>query len=239
MKHLLPAGLFVLMAHAALGQDAPTVFNGAGSFTRVFGMQPDLIDGVHRVSGVKFTNGKRVEGSAFFTDEMNKGYIVFFNDKKVTEVPLKYNDLNEELYFDDNGKEMILQTSFKEFGFTVVHENDTREFVFRNGFPPLENNTLQSFYQVLTGKNLILLKKTVKKVHEAKELNGMEFLRIRGTDTYYAYDVSAKKMYKLKLGLDGLTESLPNHKLQLETLAKSQKLRCRNEKEIMLLFSQL
>lgn len=239
MKLLLPAGLFFLLAHTALAQDAPTIFNGAGSFTRAFGMQPDLIDGMHRVSGVKFTNGKRVEGSAFCTEDMHKGYIVFFNDKKVTGVPLKYNDLNEELYFDDNGKEMILQTSFKEFGFTVVQENDTREFVFRNGFPPVENNTIQSFYQVLIGKNLLLLKKTVKRVHEAKELNGVDFLRIRGTDFYYAYDVAAKKMYKLKLGLEGLTASMPDHKLQLETLAKSQKLKCRNEKEIVQLFSQL
>lgn len=240
MKCIITGGILLLLSSTTLAQDnSATIFNGAGSFTRAYGLQPDVIDGMHRVSGLKFGTGKRVEGTAFMTEDFQKGYIVFFNDKKVTEVPLKYNDLNEELYFDDNGKELILQTAVKEFGFTINNEKDTRDFVFRTGYPAIDNNTDKSFYQVLAGQAVLLLKRTTKKVQEAKELNGMEFLRIKSSDNYYAYEAKTRRIVKIKNGLENIAEALPDLKQKIEAIAKAQGLKCKSEKEMILLFTQL
>ena len=218
---------------------AGTIFNGAGAFSRVMGVQPDMMDAIHRVSGLKFTTSKRLEGSPFFDEEYWPGYIIFFNDKVLRDIPLKYNDLNNELYFEDQGREMILQTVFKEFGFSVKQDELTKSYFFRSGFPAIATNTDKTFYQVLSENKYVLLKNSEKTVRESKEPNGMEFLRITTADTYFAYDSAAKNIVKIKNSIGSITGALPTEKEQIELICKQEGLKCKSEKELIALFSRL
>jgi hypothetical protein len=240
MKRILLAAVSLLLYMHATSQNAtPTLVNGSGSFTRLMGLQPDAIDGIHRVGNSKFTNSKRVEGSAFFHDDYHPGYIVFPNDQVIRAIPLKFNNLNNELYYQDDSKELVLQTPFKEFGFTVKLDEASKAYTFRTGYPAVDDNDNKTIYQVLAGNRVVLLKETSKKVHEAKELNGIDFLRIRATDNYFAFDSTSNAMVKLGNSVKEITDVLPPRKEQVEKICSAQRLRCRSEKEMVLLFSQM
>jgi hypothetical protein len=216
-----------------------TIFNGSGSFTRVMGIQPEIIDGMNRISGLNFATNKKVVGSAFIDEDFHNGYIRFFNDKVIEKIMIKYNNLNNELYFEEDGKELILQTSYKEFGYTVKDEELLRKIIFRNGFPPIENSGAATFYQLLTDQGFLLLKLSTKKVHEMKEPNGMDYLRIMSTESYFVFDSAMNRMVKIKNGVSGIMESMPEQKEKIERICKEQRLKCKSEKEMILLFTQL
>ena len=134
---------------------------------------------------------------------------------------------------------MILQTMFKEFGFTIKSDENTRSFVFRSGFPVISENSDKTFYQVLAGRKYLLLKHSEKTLREAKEPNGMEFLRITTADTYFAFDSAANTIVKIKNSISSITEALPQQKAQIEAICKTEGLKCKSEKDMIALFAKL
>ncbi|MDX2047441.1 MAG: hypothetical protein SFU87_11690 [Chitinophagaceae bacterium] len=234
MRRVLLILSFLCAAKFIVAQDnSATIFNGAGDFKRILGLQTDFSDVKDKMGG------KRIEGNPYLHEFFYKGYIRFFNDQVMQGIPMRFNLINQGIHFMDGDRELVLNTPVKEFGYTVTEDGKENQFVFRNGFPPVAGNTEETLYIVLAGDKTVLLKNDVKKMREAVALNGQNYYKITESETYFVYDAKTKQIKKISRDKNSVLEAIPDKKTQIENVCQQYKLKCRSENELKLLFSLL
>lgn len=218
-----------------------TMAQGPGSLN--FSTDMNYLQGLVRdagfYSGLSFSTNKKVVGSPFLADEYYTGYIRFFNDTVISKLPLKYNQLYNELYYQDTKGELVLTSSFKEFGINVIAGNTLRSYVFKNGYPAVGAADAKTFYQYLGGQQVEFLKRNTKELREAVAIDGSMYYRIIDREEFYVYHTAKRQLTQVKKDKESILEALPDFKNKIETVCAERKIKCKNENEITLLFSQL
>lgn len=218
-----------------------TMAQGPGSLN--FSTDMNYLQGLVRdagfYSGLSFSTNKKVVGTPFLVEDYYTGYIRFFNDTVISKLPLKYNQLYNELYYQDTRGELVLTTSFKEFGINVIAGNNPRSYVFKNGYPSVGAADAKTFYQYLSGQQVEFLKRNTKELREAVAMDGTMYYRIIDREEFYVYNTAKRQITQIKKDKESILEALPDFKNKIEAVCAERKIKCKNENEITLLFSQL
>jgi hypothetical protein len=158
--------------------DAPTRFNGIGSFQLVSGESNIVNAALLSSHGLKFSTNKRIEGSVFLNPEWQAGFIRLKNGVVVDSIPMRFNARSHELHILDEEQEYFINDHYREFGYPETVNDRQAMLMFRNGYSPVKNVTAKTFYPHPGSTGLQLLKKVTEHLQENRSLDGQTYYRI-------------------------------------------------------------
>ncbi len=173
-----------------------------------------------------------VHGSPFWQEDWKPAYVVLGTGKKLAGLLVRLDLLKHEVYYmDETHNEMIAKKGVvKELVF--VENGDSIRF--RAGFPPIENNTLATLYEVLATGKTVLLKQHIKVIMETKPFNSATTERtFVGKEEYYLSKQGQTKLTKIKKDRKDVLEALADRQKNVEGYMKSNGLKCRSEKDLI------
>jgi predicted transcriptional regulator len=140
-----------------------------------------------------------VQGSAYFLDSLKPSVIMLTNGNSFRQIPARLDLYKQEIHvLSRNKEEFILPTELvKEIIFADSSSSKVKQFVFRPGFPAIDDQTPTSFYQVITEGRIIMLEFIKKKILERKnDISGEVTKEFESYEEYYV--LADNQMTKLK-----------------------------------------
>lgn len=132
-----------------------------------------------------------VTGSPFLNDSWALAKITLSKGKEIGPLEIKLNIESNELYFlDSSGRELIAADGLiRKVDFVEFSSEDGIPYIFENGFPAIDHQNANYYYQVLSAGKIDLLAKRFKYVRtEKNDLSGeisKEF--VEGGAVLYVY----------------------------------------------------
>lgn len=175
-----------------------------------------------------------VTGSPFLFDDWVPGTVKFADQKQISVKSLKYDLLNDVLLFK-NEKEEIMEVAEPVLEFTLTYTKDSKTLqkTFRSGFKASNNNTAQSFYEILFDGQTKFVKRTGKTIVEEKEYNATTATR-KLVDKPSYFIVKANNM-PLAVGKNekSILSVLEDKSTELKIFIKDSKLNLKNDADIV------
>jgi len=163
-----------------------------------FSMATDFfVDGVPKyASAMHYPD---MEGSPYLYDGWAPGEAVLSDGKAYKNLYLKYDEVQGTVIFKYamTDSAMAFVNPAVEFRFTYITDNKIHNAHFLNGFDPIGDASVATFYQVLANGNTKLLKSTVKKVLKVTEFNSSAVNRRVDENTFY-YLAKGKHPVRIK-----------------------------------------
>lgn len=186
-----------------------------------------LTDGQPFVN-VKFA--RVVQGSPFFIDRWNKGYISTREGKKLRDLSIRLNLADQQLHYLKDGVEYVTDQPLSE---VLIDDQQTGQlFVFRSGFPPVHHTSNKTYFQALAEGEVVLLKHLRKIITESTPFGSATTQQIiRDSETYYIWKKGA--MIKVKKEKDSLLSALKDKKEQLETFISQSRINFKSEEDLV------
>jgi len=145
-------------------------------------------------NGKSFVNpAPDVAGSPFLMDSWQLGSLVINTNRRFDSVKVRLNVYSQEVHFlDRNNNEMALAKGYIR---SVTLSGGIR---FQNGYPPVDEQGTDNFYQVLTDGKPEQLLLSVRKIiaTQKEEMSGDVKKEYRTYQDYYLYD--GKTMQRVK-----------------------------------------
>jgi len=116
-----------------------------------------------------------IMGSSFINDDWVPAKITLSRGKEIGPLLIKLNIERNELYFlDSSGKEMIaLEGLVRKVDCINYYSKDSVRFIFKSGYPGIDKQNENYYYQVFTEGKIELLARKFKYVRvEKNELSG-------------------------------------------------------------------
>lgn len=116
-----------------------------------------------------------ITGSPFINSDWVLAKITLSKGYETGPIPVKLNIENNELYFrDSTGKEMIaIEGLVKKIDCFNFYSKDSIQYVFKSGYPGIDKQNENYYYQVLTEGKIELLARRFKYIRVVKdELSG-------------------------------------------------------------------
>ncbi len=175
-------------------------------------------------------NYLNIKGSAYLYNDWQKGIVKLNNGKVYKNVFLKYDLVNDELFFKKPSSDEILGFVDDIFEFSIT--TDVKTLNFKKGFPPAERFTKNSFYEILQGVTVTLLKKQTKVILETKAYNAAS--TDRQFDENIAYYVFINnKTERIKKDKKSLIAALSDKKDAVEEYINKEKLKFKTDEELI------
>lgn len=180
-----------------------------------------------------------VGGSMFLSPDYKPGVVLISNNKKVTDVPVKFNILSNAVMVQKDGMEMRLESFYEVSYDETTNDGGIRHLRFRQGYPEADNHSSTSVYQVISeGPKVHLLKYMTQKVEDAATLGDYSRKELVTTEQLYLY-VPGGALKKIKSAKKDLTEVLPALSAKIEEIISTNNLKLKNESEISQLVEAL
>ena len=132
-----------------------------------------------------------ITGSAFFKDEWKNAIVKLNTNVLYRNTPVRINLQNQQVHIlTENNTELAVNHGLiKEIIFSDTLLQQIKLNIFRSGFPPIDSQNGDNFYQVLSDGKITFLKSIRKKIRESKsELTG-EITREYSTyEDYYVFN---------------------------------------------------
>ena len=112
-----------------------------------------------------------IKGSPFITSNWIPAKIILSKGKEIGPLFVKLNIENNELYFiDSTGKELVAAEGIvKKVDFIDYYSKDSIRYVFKNGYPIVDKQNENFYYQVFTEGKIELLAKKIKYISTTKD----------------------------------------------------------------------
>jgi len=159
-----------------------------------------------------------VEGSPFLANDYKKAYVRIKGGQSFLAVPVKFNVLNNEIWFKQKDAEMIL---LKTDSIAYLNNpDDTFSVVaLKTGYPDIGANTGSSLYQVLADGNVQLLKYYKCNLIEIKDMNVVVGRKFEIVPEYYVFSNGSLK--KIKNSKKSFKEVLPALESKIDAAFKT------------------
>ncbi len=174
-----------------------------------------------------------VIGTPFLFDNWIKGTVWLENGSVYKEVFLKYSSFNDELFFKNPKDEILLAFVLPVKSFSL--EIGTETYLYRNGFPEIDNFGKKTFYRVLFDGGITFLVKNYKTMMENKPYNSAtiekKFVENNG---YYVFKDGAMKRFKPTK--KDFLELFSTKASEIETFIKKEKIDFKNNSDLIKIF---
>lgn len=177
-----------------------------------------------------------ITGSPFLFEELKTG-IIRINDHRIfSNIPVKLNLVSQEVHFMQAGKgEMVLPAGLVR-ELIILDSSGYKPviYTYQCGFPPVDNQSSTSFYQILSDGKIKFLKSLRKIIHQEKnEYSGEVQKEFREYEDYYFFvnnkmeRIKREKSYILDMLKDKegmIAEFLQKNKLSFKSIDDIKKL---------------
>jgi hypothetical protein len=147
-----------------------------------------------------------VAGSPFLKDEWRLGTLVLPDNRRYDSIRVRLNLLSEEVHIlDKNNTEIALAKGYiKEVVWLEQVSRRPANNRFQNGFPAVDEQTMDNFYEVLSEGRLWLLHSIRKIISQHKDELSGEIKKVYQTyEDYYLYDGKTMQRVKKEKALIG------------------------------------
>ncbi|WCT12435.1 hypothetical protein [Mucilaginibacter jinjuensis] len=151
-----------------------------------------------------------VKGNPYCTETWTKGDVALKNGTVYKGMLVMYDQVADRLLFEsEKGDTLAFVLPVHEFEMPVTEKGKTIDHNYRNGFPAVNSNTVETFYEVINDDKVKLLKRTKKTVLSHKDYGSAnQVSEINANITYYILknDVMAAIKPNSKSVLDALSD---------------------------------
>jgi len=169
-----------------------------------------------------------IEGSPFLTDEYQRGFIRIRNGQTFTNIPVRFNMLNNEIQFRQNNIELALEDVDSVIYLTVDGDSSSARRL-KAGYPAVDGHTAKSIYEVLADNGSVQLLKyysckteTVKRMGEADK-------KAFVTETSL-YVLVNGEMKKVKNNKKSVLAAFPQYAKEIDQIDKELNINFKTEK---------
>ena len=175
----------------------------------------------------------------FLRQEWSPGIVSFRHSIDKWHVPLLFDIYSNKLYFLQDKQIMEFLNSVYEVIIILPRKDDSIMVTFRSFFPPINQNTVETFYEVLVDGQFQLLRCRAKTIYLYKEPDIPEEQRKYNKELLYAY-FPGKQMVLIKKDKEQLLEHVPPEFAEIvKSTIESKKLKIKNEESLKQLFRYL
>ncbi len=169
-----------------------------------------------------------VEGTPFFPEEYYKADIYIKKGKAYKDVYVKFNlQENLVLFKMSDGTELSASVPIQKVRFTDTSRN-MYNMVFENGFPAVDKQNEESYYQVIdTGKASLLKYHTVSYIDKKQYGNASMTRVFEQAQSYYILRDAVMK--KIEKGQEEFLSLFPDKQAELKRYIGQNKIKCRKE----------
>jgi len=141
-----------------------------------------------------------VTGSPFLNPDWVLAKLLLSKGKEIGPLPVKLNIESNELYFrDSGGKEMIaVEGIVKRVDCINYYSKDSIRYVFKSGYPDIDKQTKNYYYQVLTEGKIELLAKKSRYISVIKDGFTGETTKefVEGGTVFYLYANNTIQLFR-------------------------------------------
>lgn len=198
------------------------VFIGFTAQSQVITTGPNMQD----ISGKVILINKlsEIEGSVFYKDSYLPATLTLENGVLITGKSVKLNLQNNAVYYlDTNGSELEAISKIKRIEFVES------KVIFENGFPSVENQNAQTYYQLLIKGNASLLQCTKFSEGEYKPYNATVSIK-RIDKVFELYGVSSKAISRLT-NQDDVFALLSDKTKEVSKFILDKKIKCKKQSD--------
>lgn len=198
------------------------VFIGFTAQSQVITTGPNMQD----ISGKVILINKlsEIEGSVFYKDSYLPATLTLENGVLITGKSVKLNLQNNAVYYlDTNGSELEAISKIKRIEFVES------KVIFENGFPSVENQNAQTYYQLLIKGNASLLQCTKFSEGEYKPYNATVSIK-RIDKVFELYGVSSKAISRLT-NQDDVFALLSDKTKEVSKFILEKKIKCKKQSD--------
>ena len=179
-----------------------------------------------------------VQGSAYFLDSLKSTVILLTNGNAILHIPARLDLYRQEIHvLSKNNEEFILPKELvRQLDFTDSSSARFQKYTFRSGFPPIDEQTVNTFYQVLTEGNITMLEFLRKKILERKnDVSGEITKQFETYEEYYVF--SGNQIIKLKKNKDFVLSLMLTKEKEIQSYLAANKVNFKKWNDLQTLFS--
>ena len=194
----------------------------------------------HFLKKADSVNLENVSGSPYISEGFRIGRIVLRNKKTFEDVPVRFNAYNNEMYFSQHGKTYVIDTAL-EVSYQEVPGDSTTQMIFRSGYPATDNQTTNTYYQLVAGGNKVhLIKHIQKKLQEFKVVgSGLPPKKeLITTIKWYIYS-ETDGIHEVKSSRKSIEKALPSYVKNIEALDAKYDLNLKKDDDMITLVQLL
>jgi hypothetical protein len=179
-------------------------------------------------NALRATDGSVVDASAYLHKGFSPAHITVNNQKYLNQ-NVRLNLATNTVSFETNGVEKVPKGVVNRIEFIDLVKNQNT--VFRNGFPEINKNTTQTYYQVLdSGKNILLLKHIGLTLKETRQYGSSSTQKgYQQVKTFYVF--SQNKLEQIKK-IDVLLDAMKDKRPEIETFISTNKIKAAKEDDL-------
>lgn len=174
----------------------------------------------------------------FINQKWSAGTIQYKNSGRTLHLALLFDVFGNKLYFNQGNQIMEFTEPVSEFKIQLVAKGDTNLITYRNGFPPIQRNNEETYYEVVNEGKISLLKCKAKTIYMIREENVPEALRNYSREMYYAL-LPGNKLVPIKKDKADILKQLPEYATIIEEILKDKKLKIKTDQSLKELFVYL
>lgn len=181
-----------------------------------------------------------ITGSPFINDNWVRAKLTLSKGKVIGPIPIKMNIESNELYYQDStGKEMVVvEGLIRKIDCIDFYSKDSIRYVFKSGYPSIDKQNENYYYQVLTEGNIQLLEKRSKSISNEKDALSGQISKEFVEDKVVLYVYASGTIQPFR-STKNFTFSLfeKNKELPMNKFAEAEKLNFKKTVDLIRLFN--
>lgn len=199
----------------------------------------DLPKNMYAPNPVGNTYGPADIQAQFKMGNWTRGNVKFKNGQKMEDMLLTFDVYSNKLYFLKDKTTMEFVYPIYEFEIGLLVDQDTTMVRYRASYPAINNNTDETFYEIVVeGSNMQLLWCRAKNVQMYKDESEPEQRRNTEKEQWYVY-LPEGKMVKIKKDKNEIMKALPEYADRINLIVKEKNLRLKDPEDLIQLFALL
>lgn len=189
------------------------------------------------------TGENSIKGNAYVFEQFGLGKVIMSNGLEAIDSNLNFSLFDHQLYFlKDKGLYFVNQP-FKSFSLTSKDaDNNSLEKFFTNGYPAFDQNTTNTFYEIVSkGNSFHFLKYSKASVKESTPYGSAPIKEYSIDHSFYLYNVLTKQISLIgsTLSAKNLKKALPSLAASIDSYVDQLHLNLKKESDLKLLLEKL
>lgn len=190
---------------------------------------------------IKTASQTGATGTPMLQPGWGKGKVVYRNGQTFSSDAINFSVFDNKLFYVNNQKLFTIVLPVESFTITYPSdENDSVTYHFVSGFPAVDGQTVEHFYEVVTdGKNLRLLKYHQANVKEVFSYGNTRTKEFGHSQQWYVYFPKDDKIVSVQPSLSALSKTLPDYSGSIKAYGSANHFKPKEAKALANLFTYL
>jgi hypothetical protein len=221
MKKVLFVAVWIILYQISIAQ-SPAVTPNASPIIYLYDLQ-----------GKPLTEKKldEVEGSPFLMEDWNWGAVKMKNGRYAKDVSLRFDLYNNRLFFMRDNVSFEFVLAVHEFMIGYLNGSDSQSVLYRNGYPAVDKNTSETFYEVLADGKIQLLNFKYKFLQEYRPYNEPPRKKFAEKEKLYIL-LPGDKIVEIKKDKDDILKAMPEYAAAITKIVDEKKLKLKRQEDI-------